>query len=135
MDPEQVRTEGVGVDLRHFDHLHSISGGVAGRSTEELGVPNQQFLGDGELGGGLWIIFIDDDGELFGEVGDARQRSVLVNICQDVKLTYSGRKAILACESTVSWRVSTCVGGWMAVEGRWESGWKVRLWANALEVI
>jgi len=75
-------------------------------------VPNQQFLGDGELGGGLWIIFIDDDGELFGEVGDARRRSVLINHRQDVKLTYSERKAILTCEPTVSWRVSVLEGGW-----------------------
>lgn len=64
---------------------------------------NQHILGDSELGGVLHVILGDDDDELFCEVWDAASGSVRRIDCQDLKLTYSERKAIVVCESNVRW--------------------------------
>lgn len=70
VDPGKVGAEGVGVDLRQFDDCRSLTGGVAACRLEECGVLGQQSLGNGEGGGGLRVVFVDDDGELFAEAGD-----------------------------------------------------------------
>jgi len=98
-----VGAEGVGFDLRQFDDRRSLTGGGAACRLEERGVLGQQSLGDGEGGGGLRVVSIDDDGELFAEVGDTGQRSVQLANCQEMQLVYPQRKAISGCERGVGW--------------------------------
>ena len=104
VDPGMVGAEGVGVDLRQFYDCRSLTGGVAACRLEERGVLGQQSLGDGEGGGGLRVVFVDDDGELFAEVGDTGQRSVQLANCQEMQLVYPQQKAISVCERGVGWR-------------------------------
>lgn len=87
MDPGKVDAEGVGVDLRQFDDCRSLTGGVAACGLKERGVLGQQSPGDGEGGGGLRVVFVDDDGALFAEAGDTGQRSVQLVNCQEMQLT------------------------------------------------
>lgn len=75
VDPEQVGAEGLGVHLGQLDHRRSLARGVTARSFEELGVLSQNSLGDGEGSCGLRILFIDDNGEVLGEVGHPGGRS------------------------------------------------------------
>lgn len=62
---------------------------------------SQQSLGDSEPGGGLRVVLVDDNGELFAEVGDYGQRSVQLVNCQELQLIYSERKATVVCERGV----------------------------------
>jgi hypothetical protein len=77
MYPVQIGTEHVGVNIRDWDYPASclFPSVTAGRS-EEGRVLDQQSLRNGEPGDKVWVVFVNDDGDFFGEVGDAGNLSI-----------------------------------------------------------
>lgn len=69
VDPVHVGVEGLGVDVLELDDaVRGLSPTSATGSFEVLGLSDEQAFGHGEAGGELWMAFIDDDGDVFGQV-------------------------------------------------------------------
>jgi hypothetical protein len=117
VNPVHVGVEGLGVDVLEFD---DATGGFfpasATGSFEVLGLFDEQALGHGEGGGELWMAFIDDDGDVLGQVWYAVPKSQFA-VFHPAMLRNSNllRGAMVGCVLKRWLRGEAVLGGAMAL--------------------